>query len=85
VNNEENELKIHILQSELTQVLERIKAKHDDLNSMEQVHEYLSHLINTLQFFHQRGDYKRMEYDLCHALAFLPMAFPINLDDVGEF
>lgn len=83
--NEENELKIHILQSELTQVLEQIRAKHDDLTSQEQMHDYLTHLISSLQFFHQRGDYKRMEYDLCYALAFLPTAFPINLDDVSEF
>ena len=83
--NEEKELKIHILQSELTQVLERIRAKHDDVSSLDQMHEYLTHLISTLQFFHQKGNYERMEYDLCHALAFLPLAFPIDHNDVGEF
>ena len=76
--NEEKELKIHILQSELTQVLERIRAKHDDITSLDQIHEYLTHLINTLQFFHKQGNYERMEYDLCNALAFLPLAFPIS-------
>jgi hypothetical protein len=80
--NEEQELKIHILQSELTQILERIKSVHDDLTSQEQVHEYLTHLINTLQFFHKKQDYKRMEYDLAYAIVFLPLAFPISDDTI---
>tara|TARA_E500000081_G_scaffold151004_1_gene180515 strand:+ start:1823 stop:2077 length:255 start_codon:yes stop_codon:yes gene_type:complete len=83
--NEELELRIHILQQELTQVLERISEVHDDLVSQEQVRDYLGDLINTLGFFYQKKDYFRMEYDLIHAIAFLPTAFPINLDDVGEF
>lgn len=76
--NEEQELRIHILQQELTQVLERISNVHDDLKSQEQVRDYLTDLINTLGFFHRRKDYFRMEYDLIHALAFLPTAFPIK-------
>lgn len=80
--NEENELKIHILQQELTQTIEQIGRIHSDITSQKQVHEYLTHLIDTLKFFYKRNDYKRMEYDLCYALAFLPTAFPIS-DDVS--
>lgn len=75
--NEEGELRIHLLQEELTQVLEAIHRKHKDLTSMEQVGEYLGLLIESLKFFHERGDYARMEYDLSYAIAFLPTAFPI--------
>jgi len=75
--NEENELRIHLLQEELTQVLEAIQRKHSDLMSMEQVSEYLGLLIESLKFFHDQKNYKRMEYDLSYAIAFLPTAFPI--------
>ena len=75
--NEEKELRIHILQQELTQVLETIHRKHNDLTSMEQIREYLGLLIDSLKFFHERGDYTRMEYDLSYAIAFLPTAFPV--------
>ena len=75
--NEENELRIHLLQEELTQVLDAIHRVHNDILSMEQVRDYLGTLIETLKFFHDRGDYKRMEYDLTYAIAFLPTAFPI--------
>jgi hypothetical protein len=75
--NEEGELRIHLLQEELTQILEAIHRKHNDLMSMEQVGEYLGLLIESLKFFHERGDYARMEYDLSYAIAFLPSAFPI--------
>ena len=78
--NEEQELQIHILQQELTQILERISKVHDDLTSQEQVRDYLADLISTLGFFHQRKNYFRMKYDLAHAIAFLPKAFPIMED-----
>lgn len=75
--NEESELRIHLLQEELTQVLEAIQRKHDDLTSINQVGEYLGLLIESLKFFHEQKNYKRMEYDLSYAIAFLPTAFPI--------
>lgn len=75
--NEDNELRIHILQQELTQVLEVIHRKHNDLVSMEQIGEYLGLLINSLKFFHEQKNYRRMEYDLSYAIAFLPTAFPV--------
>ena len=78
--NEEQELQIHILQQELTQILETINSKHDDLTSMEQIGEYLGLLIDSLKFFHDQGNYSRMKYDLAYAIAFLPKAFPISED-----
>ncbi len=75
--SEDQELRIHLLKEELTQVLEAIHEKHNDILSQNQVGEYLGLLIESLKFFHERGDYKRMEYDLAYAIAFLPTAFPI--------
>lgn len=75
--NEENELRIHLLKEELTQVLEAIQEKYSDLTAQEQVGEYLGILIDSLKFFHKDKNYERMEYDLSYAIAFLPSAFPI--------
>jgi hypothetical protein len=75
--NEEHELRIHLLKEELTQVLEAISEKHNHIIAQEQVGEYLGMLIESLKFFHEQGNWQRMEYDLAYAIAFLPSAFPI--------
>ena len=75
--NEEHELRIHLLKEELTQVLEAISEKHKDILSQTQVGEYLGMLVESLKFFHERKEYRRMEYVLAYAIAFLPTAFPI--------
>jgi hypothetical protein len=76
--SEEAEAHIHRLQSELTQIVQKICKSHNDVMSQEQVNEYLGNLIESLKYFHQRGDYQRMAYDLQNAINFLPSAFPIN-------
>lgn len=76
--NPEAQLKVHLLELELKQIIENIlsKYKEDDF-TYNQLNEYLEHLVETLKFFNKQGNYDRMQYDLCHAIAFLPLAFPI--------
>jgi len=76
--NPEPQLKVHLLELELKQIIENILSKYkDDDFTYEQLNEYLEHLVETLKFFSKQGDYDRMQYDLSHAIAFLPLAFPI--------
>lgn len=76
--SEEAELFIHKLQAELTHIVEQIGRQHTDIISQQQMSDYLGVLIDSLKYFHERGDYKRMAYDLCNAINFLPSAFPIK-------
>tara|TARA_B100002019_G_scaffold293499_1_gene321550 strand:- start:1480 stop:1713 length:234 start_codon:yes stop_codon:yes gene_type:complete len=76
--SEEAEAYIHKLQSELTQIIQKICKSYDDVMSQEQVNEYLGYLIESLEYFHKRGNYQRMAYDLRNAINFLPSAFPTN-------
>ena len=76
--SEEQELKVHILQSELTQIIQQIVNQYTDTMSHEQINDYLGNLISSLQFFQSQGNYDRMIYDLKHTISFLPSAFPIQ-------
>jgi len=76
--NEEAELFIHELQSELTHIIQQIGQQHTDIISQQQMSDYLGVLIDSLKYFHQRGNYGRMAYDLYKAIEFLPSAFPIK-------
>ncbi len=76
--SEEQELKVHILQSELTQIIQQIVNQYTDTMSHEQINDYLGNLISSLQFFQSQGNYDRMIYDLKSTISFLPSAFPIQ-------
>ena len=76
--SEEQELKVHILQSELTQIIQKIVNQYSDTMSHEQINDYLGNLISSLEFFQSQGNYDRMIYDLKHTISFLPSAFPIQ-------
>ena len=76
--SEDQEFKVHILQSELTQILEKIVDQYPDTMSHEQINDYLGNLISSLQFFQKQGNYNRMIYDLKTTISFLPSAFPIR-------
>ena len=72
--SEESELFIHQLQSELTQVIVEIGKQYTDITSQQQMADYLE----SLKYFHERGNYGRMAYDIYKAIDFLPSAFPIK-------
>lgn len=76
--SEEQELKVHILQSELTQIIQKIVNQYSDTMSHEQINDYLGNLISSLEFFQSQGNYDRMIYDLKSTISFLPSAFPIQ-------
>jgi hypothetical protein len=76
--SEDQEFVVHILQSELTQILEKIVNQYTDTMSHEQINDYLGNLISSLQFFQSQGNYDRMIYDLKSTISFLPSAFPIQ-------
>jgi hypothetical protein len=76
--SEESELFIHQLQSELTQVIVEIGKQYTDITSQQQMADYLEVLIESLKYFHERGNYGRMAYDIYKAIDFLPSAFPIK-------